>query len=368
MSELHPIQPPEDAPPLTLPTGQDLCLRSLPPTRRLTREEREALDAALGIRPAALREAYRPPHRTRSDVLGLLLALAVGGTALAFLFPWERFFRPLPRRTSMDLTIQVITPEDVQKRGGLEQLSPMEQAHFSVQESLREGDLEGALKVCQYELGRADRPGRVPPADWTDWRPVWRLYFRTLHAMGAERDLQREALRLLKYVPQSLDGRFYYARSLLRGFPDRPGYKHNSPWRGRAETAIRALQEAMAQLQAMENAGGTVNAEEKATFLRLLAKAHYVAWAAGNYQEDDHPDVSEHRDRALALLDRLGDRDSEALDLRRRILQKILDQWNRYLEGREMYRGRLTERDTVVADLNATEALLESLRNAPPEP
>jgi len=335
---------------------------ALPRGPALDQEGCRALDRQLGVPAEVLDAVYTPDRRTGYELLGLLAALLTAALVLAALFPWNRFLRPLPERRGERFAPAFLGDNEVLRRGGPEALDPVDRARYSITKLLQEGNLPKARAICEYELDR------TPPEAWRRWLPVWNHYFDILFRMRELGTLRDATRRLLEQVPGHTPALWYQAQALVYRFPRRDSYATDSPWQGRAERALELTDRALEVLDAREAAhGGAIPdetrqrlGEERRLVLLLAARLHmYLWWTAG--RPDHGPVIDQTRDAALALLERLGPRDAEALALRRRILGDILDDWS-WVEGKEPYRGREVEKDIVRAEFDEVDAALRRLR------
>ncbi len=340
---------------------------ALPRGPALDEEGCRALDRRLGVPAEVLDAVYAPARRTGYEVLGLLAALLAATLALAGLFPWNRFLRPLPERRGERFAPAFLGDTEVRRRGVPEALDPVDRARYSLTKLLQDGNLPKARAICEYELDR------TPPEAWRRWLPVWNHYFDILFRMRELGTLRDATHRLLEQVPGHTPALWYQAQALVYRFPRRDSYPTDTPWQGWAERALELTDRALEVLDARAAAHGEAIPdetrrrldEEQRLVLLLAARLHmYLWWTAG--RPDHGPVVDQTRDAALALLDRLGPRDAEALALRRRILGDILDDWS-WLEGKEPYRGREVEKDVVRAEFDQADAALRRLRAAETE-
>jgi hypothetical protein len=358
-SNEQPLVPAASEPGLPMAVREGSHWLALPPSTKLDLPQRRDVDLQEGISPAAIREVYQPARRSWYELLLLMAAAGIAAIILWALFPWGRFFRPRPEKLGRDLAVTVLTPDDVAKRGGIRKLTPQERAIAEITRRLQRGDFTGVADICEDTLNEVD------PREWRDWEPIWGHYLRALYILGRDEKLQNEARWLLDKVPENLDARYYWSSLLVRDLPRVPGRRDREAWRDCATRAADLMEHAVKTIEEMakfpdETRDEKAFAQRSKQFRLLLAEAHMKAWWAGGYQEDDHPDVDDHRDRALDILEGLGNVE-EALKMRRDILNDILYRWW-FFERAQRYRGVAQKRSVAQADLKHVEEALNTLK------
>jgi hypothetical protein len=333
----------------------------LPRTDTIQIDEKIAIARNEGFNPLAIDLAigsYETPASYKFFVFSLAVVAAI---LVAFLFPFDRFFKPKTRDLGT-MTIGDPIIEDSQSlfkelnRPWLKVLLEMDRLYF------KEGKLTEAIQVAKSSLRQ------VPEKNWESWQKVHYRYWELLADAGRTFALKTATNSYLQKMPEDPFANYYSAHAFLTAVETIPAFNHQTrqAYRDGAETLIRQIDRACNALNARRK---VADAKEEKAYLEGLyqklrlqqAKLFVLIWRLGGYKEDRHPDVV-YRDKALNICDseelvHL----KEAMALKIEIYSHILDRWY-WFEGQQVIQGTRKNRRSLAEELRALQKELEAAK------
>ncbi len=323
----------------------------LPKSGTIEAVERISIAREEGYDPMAIELALNPPASTTTDKLRLLIFIIIAAGLVIFLFPLNRFFKPVPRDIG-PMSIggpfleESLTPADVRHKPWLKVLVKIDRLYF------REGKLSEAIRVAESELEK------VPGKNLETWHKVYYRYWELLSDAGQVHVLKTSARAFLNAFPEDPFANYYYAQAFLTAADRIRSFspETKTAYRQEAEIIAQQIQRTCSALDAQRKHPDTKNNKLAALTdlyqkLRLeQAKLYVLIWKLGGYQEDEHPDVV-YRDNALDICksEELSEM-KEAKALNATIYTYILDRWH-WFEGRQIIQNRKQKRKDLQKEL-----------------
>jgi tetratricopeptide (TPR) repeat protein len=317
-----------------------------PRSNSIQLDEKIAIARNEGFDPLAIElsiGSYETSAAQKWLQLGLVMIAAV---LVAFLFPFDRFFKPRAQELGM-MTIGDPVSGNMSEFGQpwLKALLEMDQLYFS------EGKLTEAIQVAERNLAQ------VPQKDWESWQKVHYRYWELLADAGKSQSLEAATRSYLENLPEDPFANYYAAHAFLATVEPMRSFTSDmrQDFRLEAEALDQQIERAGKALKARQKAEYT--SEQKASLQNLYpklrlqqARLFVLIWRLGGYREDKHPDVV-YRDKALDILeqDELVNL-KEAKVLKIAIYNHILDRWH-WFEGQQVIQGMKQNRKAMVAEL-----------------
>ena len=318
-------------------------------------DEKIAIARKEGFHPLAIELAigsYETPAAHKLVQLGLVIIAAV---LVAFLFPFDRFFKPQAQELGT-MTIGEPISGNVSKSGQpwLKTLLEMDQLYF------QEGKLTEAIQVAERNLAQ------VPQKDWENWHKVHYRYWELLADAGKAPSLNTATQSYLEILPEDPFGNYYAAHAFLATVEPMRSFTSDmrQDFRLEAETLVGQIERAEKALRARQK---TEKSPEQRDVLENLyqklrlqqARLLVLIWRLGGYREDKHPDVA-YRDKALNILEQDALINlKEAKVLKIAIYNHILDRWH-WFEGQQVIQGMKQRRKAFVAELKKLQRELKN--------
>ena len=327
----------------------------LPPGDSIQLDEKIAIARNEGFHPLAIKLAIGS-YETSAAHKFLQLALVIAAAVLvAFLFPFDRFFKPQARELgTMTIGDPVSGNVSESDQPWLKVLLEMDQLYF------REGKLTEAIQVAERNLARVHRK------DWENWHKVHYRYWELLADAGKARSLEAATQAYLQSLPEDPFANYYAAHAFLAAVEPMRSFTSDmrQNFRLEAENRVRQIERTAKTLEARQKAE---NSPEQKGLLKNLyqklrlqqARLLVLIWRLGGYREDKHPDVV-YRDKALNILeqDELINL-KEAKVLKIAIYNHILDRWH-WFEGQQVIQGVKQRRKALVAELKKLQMELKN--------
>ena len=350
---------PEPSKNLAPRVSPDGYLLALPPGNKLSPEEARKLDLEVGFRPQAVEVAYEHQPKTYGDLLMHALCVAACAGILWAFFPWKHFFVAVPEAGKAELELDLITEGQAQDRG--DELSEEERTRVELTRLMAAGQHDAVKELCRIRLEQ------VPADQWGAWQKVWDFYLKALHKTHDTATLRDKSQQLLEANPDHLSARYYIASTLIE-FGKKREYSEREAQRCRRETerAIRYAEDAVDRLETAievreatgDEAGALLDKRDR--YRILLAEAHMRCWWVGGYQSGDVEDVNQHRDKALVILEQIGEW-APAFRMRLEILRDTRRDWWFEGLGKVFLKGRHRPKDELVSEMNRLEKSLREL-------
>jgi hypothetical protein len=347
---------------LTSRISPDGYLVVLPPGRKLSQDEMRNLDSEMGIQPLAIEEAYATRQKTYYELLVNLSCIVVCAVVLWQFFPWHHFFVSTPRADKADLTLELMTDEEAQEKG--EQLTQEERTRLELTRLKDAGRLNGMVELSSITLAS------VPKSKWTEWHKVWDIYLWSLEKTSNYELLRGKSSALLEADQDSRSARYYKAVTLIN-FSEKRQYteRETTTYTRDTERAMVYLQHAIerldSQIEGVERTEADQEplAEVRRRYRIKLADAHIKRWFAGGLIHGDEPDVNQHREVALNILEGLRDW-VPAIRMRIHVLRVMKKQrtWNPFFK--HWYGGKWVGDDVLHSEIELLELKLGKARKA----
>lgn len=344
-----------------VPVPQDSEIRGtpgvLPPSDSIQLDEKIAIAREEGFHPLAIElilGSYETSAAQKLLQLGLVVIAAV---LVAFLFPFDRFFKPQAQELGTMTIGDPISGNIAESRQPwLKTLLEMDRLYF------REGKLTEAIQVAEKNLAQ------VPKKDWESWHKVHYRYWELLADAGKARSLKAATRSYLQNLPEDPFANYYAAHAFLATVEPMRSFTSDmrQDFRLEAEAFVRQIERAAKALKARQKSENTP--EQRALLQKLYqklslqhARLFVLIWRLGGYREDKHPDVV-YRDKALNILeqDELINL-KEAKVLKIDIYNHILDRWY-WFEGQQVVQGRKMERPALEQEIKALQKEIEDIQ------
>jgi hypothetical protein len=330
------------------PAGSEIRYNTsvLPASDSIPLDEKIAIARNEGFHPLAIEMtigSYETSPAHKFLQLGLVIIAAV---LVAFLFPFDRFFKPHAQELGMMTIGKPVSGNMSQSsQPWLKALMEMDRLYF------REGKLTEAIQVAERYLDR------LPKADWESWHKVHYRYWELLADAGKVRPLEAATQSYLENLPEDPFANYYAAHAFLATVEPMRSFTSDmrQDFRLDAETLVRQIERAERALRARQKAESSPEQRDllENLYQKLClqqARLLVLIWRLGGYREDKHPDVV-YRDKALNILeqDELINL-KEAKILKIDIYNHILDRWY-WFEGQQVIQGVKQRRKALVAEL-----------------
>jgi hypothetical protein len=317
-----------------------------PRSNSIQLDEKIAIARDEGFHPLAIKLSIGS-HETSAAQKWLQLGLVmIAAVLVAFLFPFDRFFKPRAQELGM-MTIGDPVSGNMSESGQpwLKALLKMDQLYF------REGKLTEAIQVAERNLAQ------VPQKDWESWHRVHYRYWELLADAGKFQSLKAATRSYLENLPEDPFANYYAAHAFLATVEPMRSFTSGmrQDFRLEAETLVQQIERTGKALMARQKA--EKSPEQKALLQNLypklrLQQARLLAliWRLGGYREDQHPDVV-YRDKALNILEQeelVNLREAKVLKIS--IYNHILDRWH-WFEGQQVIQGIKQNRKAMVEEL-----------------
>ena len=312
-----------------------------------------------GFDPLAIDLSLGSYETSPAHKLLLLGFVVIAAALVVFLFPTERFFKPLTRELG---TMSIGGPVGEEnraffsehKRPWLNALLEMDRLYFV------EGKLTEAIQVAEENLAR------VSPQDRESWRNVHYRYWELLADAGKASALKTATQTYLQALPEDPFANYYAAQAFIETVEPMRSFTLDmrQNFRLEAETLAQQIEYAGNALKARQKAEGS---NEKRILLQNLyqklqlqrARLFALIWRLGGYREDRHPDVV-FRDKALDILDQDDLINlKEGKMLKSSIYNHILDRWY-WFEGQQVIQGNRQNRRAMVEALKRLQKELKT--------
>jgi tetratricopeptide (TPR) repeat protein len=216
-----------------------------PRSNSIQLDEKIAIARDEGFHPLAIKLSIGS-HETSAAQKWLQLGLVmIAAVLVAFLFPFDRFFKPRAQELGM-MTIGDPVSGNMSESGQpwLKALLKMDQLYF------REGKLTEAIQVAERNLAQ------VPQKDWESWHRVHYRYWELLADAGKFQSLKAATRSYLENLPEDPFANYYAAHAFLATVEPMRSFTSGmrQDFRLEAETLVQQIERTGKALMARQKA------------------------------------------------------------------------------------------------------------------